>query len=354
MEMNSINKKLLKTALYTSPLIAIICLAPVTIAKPSLTTPAEILAATIVVLCIWFINFGVYYLYGSGKRVVQLRYLLSYLLVFGVMFFIKYLVNFPDYPDFALIELPNQLYTDPGWALFFSINTIILIIQNLHIIREKKAVIELENARLKLCNAEAMNQKLKQQIRPHFLFNSLNTLKTLTKKEPRTATDYVVQLSGFLRSSLSSTNVNTVKLGEELDLCMGYLEMQKIRFQSSLEYNFSIPAEVRKSGFVPPFSIQLLLENAIKHNSMSRETPLYIQVMYEEEWINVRNNKQERNMSEPSSGMGLDNLAERYQILSGDEIVIEPDEDQFSVSIKVLNQEPSIYLQEEYEMLSDQ
>src|SRR5699024_7421447 len=243
MEMNSINKKLIKTALYTSPLIAIICLAPVAIAKPPSVSTEEIFAATIVILCIWFINFGVYYLikkYSPGKRVTQLRYLLSYLLVFGVTFLIKYLINFPDYPDFELIELPNQLYTDPGWALFFAVNTIILIIQNLHIAREKKAIIELENARLKLRNAEAMYQKLKQQIHPHFLFNSLNTLKTLTKKEPRTATDYVIQLSGFLRSSLSSTTVNTVKLSEELDLCIGYLEMQKIRFRSRLEYNFNI------------------------------------------------------------------------------------------------------------------
>src|SRR5699024_7696181 len=125
MEMNSAKKRLLKTALYTSPLIAIICLAPVAIAKPPLVSPAEILGATTVILCIWFINFGVYYLskkYGSPKRAIQLRYLLSYLLVFGVTFLIKYLVNFPDYPDFELIELPNQLYTDPGWALFLAIN----------------------------------------------------------------------------------------------------------------------------------------------------------------------------------------------------------------------------------------
>src|SRR5699024_8457652 len=132
------------------------------------------------------------------------------------------------------------------------------------------------------------------------------------------------------------------------------LEMQKIRFRSRLEYNFNIPGEVQATGFVPPFSIQLLLENAIKHNAMSRKSPLYIQVLYQEGWIYVRNNKQEKSMSTPSSGMGLDNLAERYQILSGDEIVIEPGEDQFSVSIKVLNQERSVYSPEEYEMLSDQ
>lgn len=345
MKNNFNNKKLLKTALYTSPLIAILCF------DQSLGSPVPVLTAvliaSIVVLCIWFINFGVYYVieeYGYGKHTNQLRYLLSYVLLFGLISLIKYYVN-PSY-----LEVSNN----PPLAMFFSINAIILIIQNLHIVKEKKSIVELENARLKLKHAEAMNQKLKQQIHPHFLFNSLNTLKTLTKKTPRTATDYVVWLSRFLRSSLLSTNKNTIKLSEELNLCTNYLEMQKIRFQSSLVYRLNIPDKVRNSGFVLPFSIQLLLENAIKHNAMSRESPLHIQVLYEDGWIKVCNNKQERIRREPSSGMGLDNLADRYQILTDDEIVIEQDNDQFLVCIKVLDQERSVYSPEEYETLVDQ
>lgn len=361
--MNNVQKKLLKTSIYTSPLIAVLCVAPVIMMVkplPFATFQVGIVVLTVVVLCIWLINLGLYNLiekYGSGRWSNQFRYLLSYLLVFGFIFFFKHilsshgpsLLSSQTRPD-----LPNISYIDPAWAIVFSINTIILIIQNLIIIREKKSMIELENSRLKLRNAEAINQKLKQQIHPHFLFNSLNILKTLTKKEPKTATDYVVRLSGFLRSALSSANVNTVKLSEELELCIDYLKMQKIRFRSTLEYHVNVSEEVRESGFVPLFSIQLLLENAIKHNTMSRELPLHIQIRHADGWIQVSNNRQKRSISELSTGMGLDNLAERYQILSGDEIVIDPTEDQFSVSIKILDHERPTYTPEEHEILSDQ
>src|SRR5699024_3659425 len=132
----------------------------------------------------------------------------------------------------------------PAWAISFSINTIILIIQNLHVLREEKLVVELENLQLKLRNTEAINLKLKQRIHPHFLFNSLSTLQTLINNEPQTAVNYVIRLSGFLRSGLSTSSMNTVKLSEELDLAIDYLEMQKIRFQSSLTYDFQVPENV--------------------------------------------------------------------------------------------------------------
>jgi len=339
MEINSVQKRLLKTALYTSPLIAIMWIVPLVIIRSfsPLRALTETLENTFIILLIWAINWGVYQLikkYSSVKYSNTLRYLLSYLLVFCTVFLIKY--SGAPYPHF---ELPDMFYTDPAWAIAFSINAIILIIQNLHIIREEKLVIEFENYQLKLRNAEARNLKLKQQIHPHFLFNSLSILKTLIKKEPQTATKYVVGLSGFLRSGLSATNMNTVKLSEELDLSSAYLEMQKIRFQSSMAYDFHIPEKVRQVGYVPPFSIQLLLENAIKHNVMSQEKPLYIQVSCEDGWINVRNNRHKKEMTKPSNGIGLDNLAKRYQILTGDDVIIKPTEDTFSVSIKILDKE---------------
>lgn len=346
------HKKLIKTALCTSPLIAVMAVAPIAIVEPFKTSfiLAAIAGFTLVVLFMWAVNWGLFYLvetYSYQEGTNNLQYVFSYLLTFMFVFIAE------SYFDPNGLEM-NTFLTDPGWAIIFSLNTIILIIQNLYIAREKKAIVELENSRLKLKNAEAVNLQLKQQIHPHFLFNSLTTLKTLIKKKPRTATNYVVWLSRFLRSSLSSTNKNTIKLSKELNLCINYLEMQKIRFQSSLEYQLNIPDEVRDSGFVPPFSIQLLLENAIKHNYMSRESPLSIEIWHEEGWIHVQNNSNERKISEPSSGMGLDNLAERYQILSGDEVVIEPNVDQFLVRIKVLKKEQSVNPPVEHKTLTDQ
>ena len=204
--------------------------------------------------------------------------------------------------------------------------------------KNKKSMVELENAQLRIKNTEASYLQLKQQIHPHFLFNSLNILKTLIKKNPDTAVDYIIKLSDFLRVAISSNNSNTVKLEDELKLCLDYLDMQKIRFGKALEFSIDIPEEVKSEGFVPVFAIQLLLENAIKHNSQTYHSPLKINVFHQAGWITVRNNVQAKSSSEISTGLGLTNLSERYKILSDSNINIQANDKIFSVSIKILPQ----------------
>jgi LytS/YehU family sensor histidine kinase len=240
-------------------------------------------------------------------------------------------------------QLQNKEGLFPYLILTFmvvSINTIVIIIQGLVLLLEKKTLIESENTQLRIKNIEAANQKLKQQLQPHFLFNSLNILKTLIKKQPDDAEAYLKRLSDFLRASVSFDNANTVKFEEELKLCMDYLEMQKIRFGDAILFEINFPDEV-KTGFVPIFSIQLLLENAIKHNAFTIESPLCIRLIYQERWITVSNNIQHKITTESSAGMGLSNLSERYKIISGDEINIQSSDTYFSVSIKVLPDENS-------------
>jgi two-component system, LytTR family, sensor kinase len=212
--------------------------------------------------------------------------------------------------------------------------------QDLLLLREKKTMIESENAQLKIKNIEATYNQLKQQIHPHFLFNSLNTLKTLIRKEPKDAEIYLKKLSDFLRASITLNNENLAKLSDELKFCLDYLELQKGRFGEALKYSIEIPEEI-KSGFVPVFSVQHLLENAIKHNALTNENPLLIEVKYDNSRIIVTNNIQIKSITEETTGRGLVNLAERYRILSGDEIIFQSDENQFSVSVKILNHEDS-------------
>ena len=131
-----------------------------------------------------------------------------------------------------------------------------------------------------------------------------------------------------------------MKLSDELKFCLDYLELQKGRFGEALKYSVEIPEEV-KSGFVPVFSVQHLLENAIKHNSLTIENPLRIEVKYDNDRIIVSNNIQIKNLTEETTGRGLANLAERYRILSGDEIIFQSDDRHFSVSLKILNYEDS-------------
>jgi LytS/YehU family sensor histidine kinase len=221
-------------------------------------------------------------------------------------------------------------------VMAISLNTVILILLDLILLREKKEKVEIENARLKQKNSEALYQQLKQQIHPHFLFNSLNTLKALINKSPDVAEDYLITLSDFLRRSVSVGNDNIVKIEDELKMCLDYLKMQKIRYGWALQFYTDIPEEIVQTGFVPVFSLQLLSENAIKHNALTNESPLQIKIEYNEGSITVSNNLRPKLTTETTTGTGLINLAERYKILSGDEIRIHTTAEQFSVSIKVL------------------
>ncbi|MEL7585600.1 MAG: histidine kinase [Prolixibacteraceae bacterium] len=260
-------------------------------------------------------------------------------------YLISYLVNSPII-GLLVVILPRDfiqiMLVDTGHPIQYPfsvgilLNTIVLVIQESVLLRSKKALVELENARLRISHAEALNQQLKQQIHPHFLFNALNILKALIRKDPDSAEDYLVRLSDFLRVSLSSNNQNKVKLEDELKLCTDYMEMQRLRFGNALEYAIDIPEPIRSSGSVPGFSIQLLLENAIKHNWLTRESPLRISVTGKDGFITVGNNLQPKQSTEITSGLGLPNLAERYRILDGEGVQISSDEKEFRVRIKIL------------------
>jgi two-component system, LytTR family, sensor kinase len=202
-----------------------------------------------------------------------------------------------------------------------------------------KQRLEVENATLRAESIEVMYQQLKQQVNPHFLFNTLSTLKTLIHDNPD-AEIYLKRLSDFLRTSVSYNNKNTLILGEELKFCLDYLELQKVRFGEALLFSIRIPENV-KSGFVPVFSIQQLIENAIKHNALTVSQPLHIKIDYSDERVVVSNNIKRKNTSEESLGVGLINLAERYRILSGDEVIIKTENNCFLVSIKILDHENS-------------
>lgn len=198
---------------------------------------------------------------------------------------------------------------------------------------------ELEVVRLQTANAETTNQLLKQQIQPHFLFNALNTLKSLIKKQPDVAENYLIQLSDFLRASISGHRTDTVLLREELTLCENYMEMQKTRFGEALRYQVDIPEDYFDRYSIPFFSLQPLLENAIKHNELTKQSPLSIQLFVEGKDIVVKNNLRLKKNVETSTGNGLTNLKERYRILFDEEIKIEQTEDAFIVGIKLISNE---------------
>jgi two-component system LytT family sensor kinase len=329
-------KRQFRVAAYSSPAISALSVTPVfmlsRIALPFY--PWMIVLFTLLVFLIWAGNIWIYTFTGSRLK----RYLISYLFCMGVT-----LLVFHHYS----VHLGDQHFSSKNGGLHFhlivllAVDTVILILQDLVVTREKNAAIELENSRLRMRNVEAMHLQLMQQVQPHFLFNSLSALKSLIGHSPEQAGEYLVRLSGFLRASMSSHAMSVVLVGRELELCVDYLDMQQIRFGEALRFSIDVPALVREGGYVPVFSLQLLIENAIKHNVLTRERPLSIRVLYESGMIRVVNNLQKMPDAEAAGGTGLINLRERYRSLTGDPVLIQEGEYEFSVTIKVFDYEGS-------------
>jgi len=241
----------------------------------------------------------------------------------------------------------NPYYQSDFWGALvhimvgsFIVYVLVYFFHNFVILLFYKSRNELEISELKVANFETANQLLRQQIQPHFLFNALNVLKSLIRKYPVTAEEYLVRLSDFLRASITLNNTDTATLSQELKLCEDYMEMQKIRFGNSIDYKVLIPADdPNREKYLPFFSLQSLLENAIKHNQLTEEKPLVIRVKRDGDQIIVENNLQPRKLVENSTGNGLHNLKERYRILSGDDIDIRITDETFSVALKLLEHE---------------
>jgi two-component system LytT family sensor kinase len=219
----------------------------------------------------------------------------------------------------------------------FLINSVILMTIELVLSRYESARVKLENAELKMLNLQARHEKLKLQLQPHFLFNSLNALKTLIRKDPMQAEGYLLRLSELLRFSITHNEQNLVLLREELKVSLYYLEMQQTRFQGCLSYTIDIPDDIPGLAKVPAFSLQLLLENAIKHNALTREDPLHIYIRYiSPRRILVENNRRPKVLSEAGTGLGLKNLSERYRMLAQEDIQILQRADTFEVYLTLI------------------
>jgi len=273
---------------------------------------------------------------SRSKKFSYLRRIITYVVSIVIYLFLR--------PAFERASDKNWAFWDAGSLLAFIgsgivINTLITLLHDSVLLYEHKMNSELELSRLKTANAEAMNLALKQQIHPHFLFNALNTLKALYHKDTPIADEYIVHMANFLRASVYHQSSNVSRLKDEITLSNDYLEMQRIRFGEALDCIIDLPAETLENYFLPSFSLQPLLENAIKHNNFTLEDPLRITISQQNGHLVVSNNIQCKKMKVQSTNYGLANLAERYRLWSGDQIIIQEDQNIFSVSIKLLENE---------------
>ncbi len=196
----------------------------------------------------------------------------------------------------------------------------------------KKTLIEAEQ--LKKEHLSAKYETLKNQVNPHFLFNSLNVLSEIVHKDADLAEQFIKQLSKVYRYVLETRDREIVSMDEEMQNLNAYIFLMKIRFGDGFVFNNQLSQT--ENILVAPLTLQMLVENAVKHNETSKIKPLTVSLISESGFIAVRNNLQKKSFVLDSTGLGLENIRARYKILSGEDIQVSTDADYFTVKIPFL------------------
>jgi len=248
--------------------------------------------------------------------------------------------------DYIVVNLIAQLAVNVDYnfqerirslvvVLFLTIMTMAIYEAVYFFVLLKKSVREEEQAKQAIIQAEL--DTLRNQAQPHFFFNTLNTLRDIIDQSPKEdAKQFVDKLSDIYRFLLEAGNTNLISLKAELKFAKAYIHVQSERFGENLQLHWNIP-EALEDRMIAPMSLQLLLENAIKHNVVSRAKPLEIQVDIADDTVVVTNKIQKKSTQLPSTKMGLKNIEKRYALITERPVKIMNDELQFSVSLPLLN-----------------
>ena len=306
-------------------------------------TPVELIATTVVSLffstCDWLINRSILIrlrkryprLKDSVKRITFL-FIATLVTVISVDFLGVSLISLLaenvsyDFQERARSLVVVIFLTTMVMAIYEAVYFFVLL---------KKSVREEEQAKQAIIQAQL--DVLQNQAQPHFFFNTLNTLRDIIDQNPKEdAMQFVDKLSDMYRFLLESGNTNLISLRDELKFAKAYIHVQSERFGENLKLLWSIPKTL-EDRLIAPMSLQLLLENAIKHNVISRAKPLEINVTIADDCLVVTNKIQKKSTQLPSTKMGLKNIEKRYALISHRSIEVANEEDLFSVSLPLLN-----------------
>ena len=235
-------------------------------------------------------------------------------------------------------------------VMLFILSTLLMLYYRYVNIKKQKVIVELqkrqadealgladlENTKLKLFNQEAQYKLLQEQINPHFLFNTLETINSLISNTPDLAKEFIYYLSDFLRINIQN-NERLVLLKDEINLLNNYKELQTIRFGEAIQIKTNINEANLQTLKTPYFSLLTLVENAIKHNTFTKEKPLVIEISNSNNFIEVTNNLQRKRNMGTTTKTGLTNLNERYKLIVNKEILVVVDEKYFTVKLPYIN-----------------
>ncbi|CAN5355597.1 hypothetical protein BH10BAC4_BH10BAC4_09430 [soil metagenome] len=258
-------------------------------------------------------------------------------LVVGIVTTVVYTVSVVFIIDLLWKKFAPFSLGNGQWIIAFALVVTFLISLFLHgrefLIRWKKSAVEAE--RYEKESVRAQFESLRNQVNPHFLFNSLNALTHLVYEDQDKAARFIKQLSEVYRYVLETKDSEVVPVEEELKFIDSYLYLQRIRFGDKLKVEINL--NDMKSA-VAPLALQMLIENAIKHNVISEEDPLVVKLYVAGSFLVVENAIHKKNsLQEPSSGLGLENIKRRYEFLGNEKVQVSDDGGKFIVKLPVLS-----------------
>ncbi len=257
--------------------------------------------------------------------------LVTLLGLFIIRIITEVVIEGKDFSEFIAFEKAQYYY------LSFIISVVITIIfYAAYYYRNKQQTIVTEQ-KLIAGTASAKFDALKNQLDPHFLFNSLNVLTSLIEENPEAATKFTTALSKVYRYVLEQKNKELVTLEEELKFATIYMSLLEVRFEDSIVFTSPSTLENPQAKVVP-LSLQLLLENAVKHNQVMSSKKLYITIKEENGNLVVTNNSQPKQVLKESTGVGLKNIRDRYALLTKRPVLINKSPKEFSIAIPVLGE----------------
>ena len=244
------------------------------------------------------------------------------------------------YTDKTFVEfLANEKFTHYQFGLWITLTIVIIF----HVIYfyNKYQQNRIKEQKVIAGTASAKFDALKNQLDPHFLFNSLNVLTSLIEENPENAQKFTTSLSKVYRYVLEQKDKELVTVDEELAFAKTYMSLLKMRFEDSIIFEMPEKA-LNPESKVVPLSLQLLLENAVKHNMVTASKPLHIKIYEDSNYLVAENNLQPKQIVKKSSGAGLNNIMQRYDLLTNKKININKEASRFAVAIPMLTKQISI------------
>lgn len=282
-------------------------------------------------ICTQIIGWGVYVgatlLPGEGKK-VQSFPVIGLLLAFVLIIVVRLILIVPK------VEAADTRTISVNMLVDYAFSCLAFILMADYMLRARN---QLREEKEKANLAQYRYQKLKQQVNPHFLFNSLNILDCMIQEQsPEEASRYTHKLAEIYRYLLHSEDREKVSLGEELDFVSQYVDLLMVRFPEGLQVRIDVP-ESALSLAVIPCSLQLLIENATKHNAVLPQNPLVVEIRSDGDRIYVSNTIQPRvGYSVESMGLGLKYIRRQYEDIGGETIVVEETESEYKVILPLL------------------